>query len=587
MPNMLYFGDNLDWLPKIDSESVDLIYLDPPFNSQASYNLLYKSPDGGPAEAQFQAFEDSWKWGPAANLCYHRVLTSNSPATDILVALRDFMHESDMMAYLAMMTARLTEMHRVLKPTGSLYLHCDSTACHYLKIILDRIFGPRTFRNEIVWKRSHAHNDGKQGAKHFGRITDSLLFYTKSQSYTWNRLFRPYDKKYIDRDYRRIDKDGRRYRIDNMRGPGGAEKGNPYYEIMGVSRYWAYSKENMEQFIRDGRVIQTRPGAVPQLKRYLDEMPGMPVQNLWDDLPVINNRSKEWLGYQTQKPLALLERIIAASTIPGDLVLDPFCGCGTAIEAAAALGRRWIGIDITALALDVVEKRLNRWRGLRQGADYEVTGIPRDLASAKKLFDTSAHQFQLWALTLVDARPRDGGKKGADAGVDGIIYFQDSATTTGRAIVSVKGGENVGPSMIRDLIGTVRNERAAAGIFLTLTPPTRKMREAADAQEPIEAGGRMISRVQILTIADLLRRHKPDLPPVYDVLSAAAAARRATQVRQQIPPTPEGLRREPELPPMPIPGGKRTTARQQRRLPLDVPLLSTPQPSRPRRRSRS
>jgi hypothetical protein len=216
-----------------------------------------------------------------------------------------------------------------------------------------------------------------------------------------------------------------------------------------------------------------------------------------------------------------------------------------------------------------------------------VTGIPRDLASAKKLFDTSAHQFQLWALTLVDARPRDGGKKGADAGVDGIIYFQDSATTTGRAIVSVKGGENVGPSMIRDLIGTVRNERAAAGIFLTLTPPTRKMREAADAQEPIEAGGRMISRVQILTIADLLRRHKPDLPPVYDVLSAAAAARRATQVRQQIPPTPEGLRREPELPPMPIPGGKRTTARQQRRLPLDVPLLSTPQPSRPRRRSRS
>jgi DNA modification methylase len=379
MTNMLYFGDNLDWLPKIDPESVDLIYLDPPFNSQASYNLLYKSPDGGPAEAQFQAFEDSWTWGPAANLCYHHVLTSNSPAADILVALRDFMHESDMMAYLAMMTARLIEMHRVLKSTGSLYLHCDSTACHYLKIILDRIFGPRAFRNEIIWKRSHAHNDGKQGARHFGRITDSILFYSKtSGNYTWNRLYRPYDQKYVDRDYRRKDDNGRRYRISDMRGPGGAEKGNPFYEVMGVSRHWAYSKEKMDQFIREGQVIQTRPGAVPQLKHYLDEMPGMPAQNLWDDLPVINNRSREWLGYQTQKPLALLERIIAASTNPGDLVLDPFCGCGTGIEAAAALGRRWIGVDITALALDVVERRLNRWRGLRQGADYEVTGIPRD-----------------------------------------------------------------------------------------------------------------------------------------------------------------------------------------------------------------
>jgi DNA modification methylase len=575
--NALYFGDNLDWLPKIDAESVDLIYLDPPFNSQASYNLLYKSPEGGPADAQYQAFEDSWKWGKAANLCYHLVLSSGSPAAEILVALRNFMHESDMMAYLAMMTARLIELHRVLKPTGSLYLHCDSTACHYLKIILDQIFGPKAFRNEIVWKRSHAHNDGKQGAKHFGRITDSLLFYTKSAEYTWNRIYRPYDQKYIDRDYRRVDETGHRYRISDMRGPGGAEKGNPFYEVMGVWRHWAYSKEKMEQMIREGRVVQTRPGAVPQLKRYLDEMPGMPVQNLWDDLPVINNRSKEWLGYQTQKPFALLERIISASTSPGDLVLDPFCGCGTAIEAAAALGRRWIGIDITVLALDVVERRLNRWRGLRRDIDYQVTGIPRDLISAKRLFDESPHQFQLWALTLVDAQPREGGKKGADAGVDGVIYFQDTATSTGKAVVSVKGGENVGPSMIRDLIGTVENERAAAGVFVTMTSPTRKMEEAAHSQELAEAGGRYIPRIQICTIADLLRRQKPELPPVYDVLSAAMAARRAGQLRPAIPPTPAELRREPELPPMPLPGGQRQGA-----LPLSEPVLSQPRPSRRR-----
>jgi site-specific DNA-methyltransferase (adenine-specific) len=582
MTNMLYFGDNLDWLPRFETDSVDLIYLDPPFNSKASYNLLYRSPEGGPADAQSQAFEDSWTWGTAANLCYHHVMNSGSPAAEILAALRNFMRESDMMAYLTMMTVRLIEMQRILKPTGSLYLHCDSTACHYLKIILDRIFGPRAFRNEVVWKRSHAHNDGKQGARHFGRITDSILFYAKSQHYTWNRLYRPYDQRYIDRDYRRLDESGRRYRISDMRGPGGAEKGNPFYEVMGVSRHWAYSEAKMAEFIREGRVVQTRPGAVPQLKRYLDEMPGMPVQSLWDDLPVINNRSKEWLGYQTQKPFALLERIISASSNPGDLVLDPFCGCGTGIEAAGALGRRWIGIDITVLALDVVEKRLNRWRGLRRGIDYEVTGIPRDLASAKKLFETSPHQFQLWALTLVDAQPRAGGKKGADAGVDGIVYFQDSADATGRAIVSVKGGENVGPSMVRDLLGAVENQRAKAGVFVTLTPPTRRMREAANAGDVVEAGGRLIPRIQIRTIAELLRRQKPDLPPVYDVLSAAMAARRSAQVRPAVPPTAEELRRSPELPPMGLPGGGRGR-RVQPPLPLDEPVLSRPNSTRRRR----
>jgi adenine specific DNA methylase Mod len=299
-------------------------------------------------------------------------MTSGSPVAGLLAALQNEMKNSDMMAYLVMMSARIIEMHRLLKPTGTIFLHCDSTACHYLKLIMNRIFGPKSFRNEIIWKRSHSHNDGKQGAKHFGRVTDSILFYSKSNNYTWNRLYRPYDQKYVDRDYRRIDEDGRRYRIDNMRRPGGAEKGNPFYQVMGVSRYWAYSKENMERFIREGRVVQTRPGAVPQMKRYLDEMPGVPVQNLWDDLPVINNRSKEWLGYQTQKPVALLERIISASTNPDDLVLDPFCGCGTAIEASQKLGRRWIGIDITVLALDVVERRLRRdFRFLEKGKNKD------------------------------------------------------------------------------------------------------------------------------------------------------------------------------------------------------------------------
>lgn len=438
--NKLYFGDNLEWLPQLPAKSVDLIYLDPPFNSKATYNLLYHSPDGKAAQSQSQAFEDSWRWGPTTDVAFALIMNSGSPVAGIISSLQNFMHKSDLMAYLTMMTARLLELRRVLKDTGSIYLHCDSSASHYLKIIMDATFGAGTFQNEIVWKRSHAHSDGKQGATHFGRVTDTILFYTKGQTATWNRQYEPYDQEYIDRDYRRVDADGRRYRIDNLQGPGGAEKGNPYYEVMGVSRYWRYSKEKMDELIRQGRVIQTRPGAVPQYKRYLDEMPGVPLQNLWTDLPVLNNRSKEALGYQTQKPLALLERIINASSKPGDIVLDPFCGCGTAIEAAQKLGRQWIGIDITALAIDVVEKRLRRMR-LRRDFEYEVDGIPRDVVDAQRLFDLDEHQFQLWSITLVDGQPRDGGKKGADKGVDGWIYFQDDARTVGNAIISVKGGK--------------------------------------------------------------------------------------------------------------------------------------------------
>ncbi len=581
--NTLYFGDNLDWLPKLAAESVDLIYLDPPFNSNATYNLLYKSPTGGPSQSQYQAFHDSWTWDEAAAFAEHHVLTSGSPAAEILAALKNAMHNSDLMAYLTMMTARLIEMRRVLKPTGSLYLHCDSTASHYLKIIMDSIFGPKAFRNEITWKRAHAHNDGKQGAQHFGRITDILLFYAKGEKSVWNRLYRPYDQEYIDRDYRRVDKDGRRYRISDMRGPGGAEKGNPYYEVMGVSRYWAYSKEKMDELIRLGRVIQTRPGAVPQLKRYLDEMPGMPVQNLWDDLPILNNRSKEVIGYPTQKPLALLKRVIEASSNPGDTILDPFCGCGTAIEAAQSLGRNWIGIDITVLAIDVVERRLLKaFRTLKRGLDYDVRGIPRDIDGAHRMFGDDPHEFQLWALTLVDGQPRAEGKKGADAGVDGIIFFQSDAKNIGRAIVSVKGGENINPGMVRDLVGTVKNQRADMGVFVTLTPPTAKMLEAAHAAGVIEIGGRIRERVQIRSIEQLLKRDRPDLPPTYDILSAASAAMRV-RIKIQEPPTPAELRREPPLPPMPLRGGKK---RQQPSLDLDDPLLAPPASATGARRRR-
>ena len=282
----------------------------------------------------------------------------NTEAADLIRAFRSVLRESDIMAYLVMLTLRLLELHRVLKPDGSLYLHCDPSASHYIKLVLDSIFRRGGFRNEIIWQRSHAHSDGKQGAKHYGRVSDTILFYTKTERYTFNPQYMPYDKAYVARDYRHADPDGRRWRLDNLQGPGGAENGNPVYEVMGVTRAWRYKESAMRELEANGRIVQLRPGLVPQFKRYLDEGKGVPLQNIWADMPGINNRSAEFLGYPTQKPVALLERIIAASSNPGDLVLDPFCGCGTTIHAAQKLGRRWAGIDITHLAISLIERRL-------------------------------------------------------------------------------------------------------------------------------------------------------------------------------------------------------------------------------------
>jgi DNA modification methylase len=419
---------------------------------------------------------------------------------------------SDLAAYLVMMAVRLVELHRVLRATGSLYLHCDPTASHYLKIVLDAIFGASNFRNEIIWKRSHAHSDGRQGARHFGRVTDTLLFYTKGEKYSWNRQYMPYDQDYIDRDYRRVDKDGRRYRVDNLQGPGGAAKGNPYYEIMGVSRHWRYSKEKMEQLVQEGRVIQTRPGAVPQYVRYLDEMPGVPLQNLWTDLPILNNRSKESLGFATQKPLALLERILNVSSNPGDVVLDPFCGCGTAIVAAEKLGRHWIGIDVTALAIGVIEKRIDE---LFEEHSFKEKGQPRSRDDAADLARRDAFQFQWWAASRIEALPHDGrNKKGADKGIDGVIpFFDDNSGLAKRCIVSVKSGHNVGASDIRDLHGAVEANKAEAGVLVTLQPPTSGMRAAAaQARLYHSPSGHEYPRIQILTVEDILADKLPDLP---------------------------------------------------------------------------
>ena len=348
----IWTGDNLDILRGMNSESVDLIYLDPPFNS----NRNYSAPVGSAAAGA--AFKDTWTLSDL-DVAWMGLIADEQPAIYKTLEAAGLTHGKGMQSYLCMMAVRLLEMQRVLKETGSIYLHCDPTASHYLKLIMDAVFGANTFRSEIIWKRTTAHSDTRQGRRQHGRIHDVLLFYTKSSEWTWNTIYTDYDPEYVEKNYRHVEpKTGRRYTLDNISGPGGAAKGNPEYEVMGVTRYWRYSRERMQELIEAGRIVQRSPGTVPRYKRYLDEMPGIPLQDSWTDIGPISSQANERLGYPTQKPLALLERIIKASSNLGDMVLDPFCGCATACVAAESLGREWVGIDLSPKAIELVNVRL-------------------------------------------------------------------------------------------------------------------------------------------------------------------------------------------------------------------------------------
>jgi site-specific DNA-methyltransferase (adenine-specific) len=518
--NTLYYGDNLAVLKEsIKDESVDLVYLDPPFNSDATYNVLFKAPSGAQSHAQIEAFEDSWHWGESAERAFDDVMSSgNTDAAELLRAMRAFLDVNDVMAYLAMIAVRLLELHRVLKPTGSLYLHCDPTASHYLKLLLDSIFGVTNFKNEIVWKRTTLHSDSKT----WSRVSDSILFYTKSDKFTWNAPREDHSEEYIASKYSHDDGDGRKYTLDNMTSP--KPRPNMMYEWKGFPfppNGWRYEKKTMAQLDADGRIwypchadgsYDTRRR--PRLKRYLEEMHGQIMGNLWSDISPVNSQARERLGYPTQKPVALLERIINASSNQGDIVLDPFCGCGTTIHAAQKLDRRWIGIDITHLAISLIEKRLN---DAFPGIAYEVHGTPKDLDGARDLAQRDKYQFQWWAVSLVNAVPFGGKKKGADTGIDGIVYFKvfdaKGIATTEKVIVSVKGGENVSVAMVRDLAHVVDREKAKLGLFVTLAAPTDPMRKEALKEGYFETstGGKYL-KLQIATIEELLNGKKPDLP---------------------------------------------------------------------------
>jgi site-specific DNA-methyltransferase (adenine-specific) len=537
--NILFYGDNLNILREyIADESIDLIYLDPPFNSSRSYNVLFKDESGTDSEAQITAFEDTWHWNYLAEQTY-RELVTNAPerVSQLMSSLKSIVGtKSQMMAYLVMMTVRLVELHRVLKSSGSLYLHCDPTASHYLKIILDTIFGPQNFRNEIIWKRQSAHSDAKTK---FPDVTDTILFYAKSKATKFVSQYGQHDPSYIENFYRFDDHDERGpYSLADMASPN--PRPNMMYEWMGYpypAKGWRYQRETMQKLHDEGRVWYPRradgtfdTSKRPRLKRYLNEQEGSIITNIWTDIQPLHEVAAERLGYPTQKPLVLLERLIAASSNAGDIILDPFCGCGTAIAAAQKLGRQWIGIDITHLSIALQKYRLE---AMFPGIQFQVVGEPQDVSAARHLATSDRYQFQWWALSLIKAKPLGGqegsksGKKGSDRGIDGVITFIDDNTDKAkRVLVQVKSG-HVKSGDVRDLVGTVQRENAAMGVFITLDEPTREMiTEAASAGSYASPGWHKdYPRIQLLTIADLLHGAEVQMPPQFGTFKQAQRER--------------------------------------------------------------
>ena len=532
--NRLYYGDNLDVLRRyIKDESVDLIYLDPPFNSNADYNVLFAEKDGTGAASQIKAFGDTWKWDTAAAHAFHGIVTGGNARVSLAMqAFRTFLGENDLLAYLAMMSPRLLELHRVLKPTASIYLHCDPTASHYLKLLLDAVFGADKFRNEIIWKRTSAHSS----AKRYSPVHDVIFFYTKTENYTWNPAFQPIPQETIDQWYNNLEAvTDRRFNRADLTAPGvrTGQSGSVWRGVDPTSkgRHWAIpgfvgdlvkgldTLEALDALDAAGRLYwPKRAGGTPMLKRYLDESPGIPALDVVNDVKPLNNVSAERLGYPTQKPEALLERLIRASSNEGDTVLDPFCGCGTSVAVSQRLNRRWIGIDITHLAMTLIKSRLHDNYGNEVAKTYKVVGEPVFLPDAQALAASDPYLFQWWSLGLVGARPVEQ-KKGADKGIDGRLFFHDDMDSgaTKQVILSVKAG-SVSVSHLRDLRGVIDREKAQLGVLIAMKDPSGPMRaEAAGAGFYESPWGTKHPRLQILTVADLLDGKKIDMPPSRDI----------------------------------------------------------------------
>lgn len=519
--NSLYFGDNLQILRNyIKDESVDLIYLDPPFNSNRAYNVIFQDKTGKRAASQIQAFEDTWQWTNEAQSIFDELLSGDYPVglKDMIKAFREYMGPTEMMAYIIMMAIRLFELHRVLKRTGRLYLHCDPTASHYLKILLDQIFGIKAFKNEIIWKRTqpkgHAYT-------RFPSSHDVLLFYAKGKSTRFQTQFKPHDPEYVEKFYKYTEeKTGRKYRLGDLTNPN-KDRPNLTYEFppgSGTIRVWRWTKERMTKAWKEGRVVLPQKGKVVAYKRYLDEMEGEIITDIWDDIEHLHGSHAETLGYPTQKPVALLERIIQASSDEGDVIMDPFCGCGTTIAAAEKLRRKWIGIDITFLAVALIKKRI-----LEHFPDckFNIIGEPKSSDDARELFKQSPFQFESWAVSSIGGQPYKS-TGGGDTGIDGFLYFQDYEGKYHKIIIEVKGGQYQ-PRDIRALARVMEREKAPLGLLIALNPPTKGMLKEATimGKWKMPSHDREFPVLQIVTIEDLFAGRFPELPDTKDTLKKA------------------------------------------------------------------
>ena len=576
MPNTLYYGDNLQVLrDHVPDESVDLVYLDPPFNSNASYNVLFRERSGEESPAQIKAFTDTWEWTQEAVRTYEQdiILHPGTPqdVKEMIKAFRGFIGQNAMMAYLVMMTPRLVELRRVLKPTGSLYLHCDPTASHYLKIVLDTVFGKYNFKSEIVWRRTGTHNK----VRRFAPIHDTILFYSKTSDYTWNGVVKPYMKGHVEEYFVQDDKGWRTDYYGNVLTGSGTRNGQSGMPWKGIDptprgRHWAIPKRLLEEVGEDlsklsqheklnrlydlGYIKITEGHAWPVYEHYISPSDGQPAPDIWsyqpythgtvfgtnagidEDVRWLSPTDQERLGFDTQKPLGLLQRIIQASSNEGDVVLDPFCGCGTAVAAAQKLNRQWLGIDITHLAVALMKSRLKTMFDLDPVADYGVVGEPQDVGSAHALWEQDPFQFQFWAVSLLEAQPQDQQKRGADRGIDGLFYFIDGRRRTPqKVVIQVKGGRTQARD-IRDLKGVVEREKAALGLFISLQEPTRPMRqeEASGGFYHSDLWQRDFPKIQLRTIDQLLTGQGFDLPPRQPAYQPATRVRPAEGEQREL-----------------------------------------------------
>ena len=535
--NILYYGDNLDVLRKyIKDETIDLCYIDPPFNSDRTYHQLYLY-QGKEDKAQAQAFTDTWTWNDAAIKGYSEICSNKNnvftrQCINLIIGLKSVLGDNPLMAYIVSMTLRIAEIYRVLKPTGSFYLHCDSTASHYIKLVMDSIFcaSGGDYKNEIIWRRHYSHNDGNK----FGCVHDIILFYTKTDEYIYNRQTISYDEEYINKNYKEIDhKTGKKFRSVSMNAAGQGEAKYFAGKLLAPPNgtHWRWSQERINKAIEDDVIYFSKNG-IPRYKQFLENMDGVPVQDTWVDFYSLSSHDKERLGYPTQKPEALLERIIKASSNEGDTVLDAYCGCGTTVAVAQRLKRKWIGIDITYQSISVIIKRLKEHFGQEILDKTEFNGVPKDMDSAVELAhkkdDRVRKEFEKWAvLTYSDNKAIINEKKGADSGIDGIAFMLTGHDEHKQVLFSVKSG-SLTLSMIRDFCHVVDRENAAMGIFITLEEPTKPMLKEVKAlgnyMNPLT--NQEYPKIEIVTIDELLKGKRLNLPQAIKVLKDAESKKK-------------------------------------------------------------